>query len=150
MFERRLHPSPIGLALGLTLVALWAALWIGLFATFAAEARAQPSGVARLALMPDGEDDHFVEILVEDVKRDVPCLAARNQQLSQAVLDLATDERVTAQYSNGVFDQADRARGDVLEPLEILERRKRVLDHPRETGFGRAGFFPATRAFRYA
>jgi len=44
MFERRLHPSPIGLALGLTLVALWAALWLGLFATYAAEARARRAG----------------------------------------------------------------------------------------------------------
>lgn len=53
MFQRRLHPSPIGLALGLTLVALWAALWIGLFSTLAVEAHARRAGAfpdtARLA-----------------------------------------------------------------------------------------------------
>jgi hypothetical protein len=32
MFRRHLHPSPIGLALGLILVSLWAAIWIGILA----------------------------------------------------------------------------------------------------------------------
>jgi hypothetical protein len=41
MFARRLHPSPLGLALGLVLLALWAAVWIGVFASAANEARAR-------------------------------------------------------------------------------------------------------------
>jgi hypothetical protein len=45
MFARHLRPSPLGLALGLFLVALWAAVWIGLLASIAVEAKARRPGV---------------------------------------------------------------------------------------------------------
>jgi hypothetical protein len=44
MFGRHLHPSPFGLALGLFLVALWAAVWIGLVTAIAAEAQTRRPG----------------------------------------------------------------------------------------------------------
>ena len=41
MFSRHLHPSPLGFAAGLFLVALWMAVWVGVFATVSLEARVQ-------------------------------------------------------------------------------------------------------------
>jgi hypothetical protein len=44
MFSRHLHPSPLGFALGLVLVVLWAAVWIGILATVSFEARIRSTG----------------------------------------------------------------------------------------------------------
>jgi hypothetical protein len=44
MFGRHLHPSPLGLALGLFLVALWAAVWIGLLTAIAVETQTRRPG----------------------------------------------------------------------------------------------------------
>jgi hypothetical protein len=44
MFRHHLRPSPFGFALGLVLVALWVAVWIGIFATVSLEARARGLG----------------------------------------------------------------------------------------------------------
>jgi hypothetical protein len=50
MFSRHLHPSPLGFAAGLFLVALWIAVWASVFATVSLEARAH--GRARRATAP--------------------------------------------------------------------------------------------------
>jgi hypothetical protein len=53
MFRTNLHPSPLGLALGVILVALWAGVWIGLLAGFGPQTQTRRPGqqpeAARLA-----------------------------------------------------------------------------------------------------
>lgn len=100
---------------------------------------AADSGIARhpvpgFPLMPDRKNKDGILILLEAVKCHVARAAARYHQFPQAMLDGATDQRMTEQQIDRFFDQSNRLRcrtrirfgQEVGQPFEVGERAPRM------------------------
>ena len=102
------------------------------------------------------QDKHNVGPLDISIERDVPRLAARDQQIAQSLLSGPTDERMPLQYRDRFADRFNNRCGardivgsdEVKYPLEIAKRLRRIDDQRQILAFGRVAFRPATLARR--
>jgi len=112
--------------------------------------------VARLALMPDRQDQHDVLGRQPAILRDIAVLAARQNELAPTILRHSTQQRVIRKdlecrpYAReprpgpiwiGLGDEIEQA-------LEIVERPGAYFDARHERARGRRGFLPATLSAR--
>ena len=112
--------------------------------------RARPE----LALAPDGEDADDVVLLEEIVQRDVTRLSPRDDELSQFILDRATDQRVPGEYLDAIEYAIDGVGDDVhtlfaekfSDSFEVAEGSARIRYLRQALALGRTAFFPAARA----
>gem|GEM_PF-6028821 len=90
-------------------------------------------------------NDHQIGNIVKIVEGHITRMASRDDQLAQAPLDGAADERMGSKHHDGAEDQPLRASGGIFETLQVRYRCSRVDYFRHSTGFGRAGFFFAAR-----
>jgi hypothetical protein len=112
--------------------------------------------ITRLALMPDGKNQHDIFCREPPILGDVAITAAREDELPAAVLGLAPQQRMIGQQferaayayelfvgSSGVF-----CGDEIEETLEISHRPLCYFDARHVRALGRRAFAPATRPSR--
>lgn len=108
---------------------------------------------AQLALVPNGQDAHFILRNHEPIQGEVPCVPIGNDQLAQLTFDSPTDQWMRPEAINGRLDGCNRiqcrARVFLTQELEralYLVERTRRIDYLRH-GLGRAADSLVARRF---
>jgi len=87
---------------------------------------------AQLALVPNGQDAHFILRNHEPIQREVPCLSIGNDQLAQFTFDSTNDQWMRPEAINGRLDGCNRSQCRVRVFItQELERALYVVERPR-------------------
>ena len=110
-------------------------------------------GVASFSLVPDGKYDDRVLLLLVTVQGQMARPAARDDKLSQVVLDRPADQGMVFEDAHGLGDEIDglerypcfSLKEKIHEPLEISERPSGIDQFRQDRDLGLRAVCPCAR-----
>lgn len=110
--------------------------------------------ISRFALMPNGEHQHGIALVLVAVQRNIASPATRNDQLPHAVLGGTTEQGVIPENLHSFRDQFSRLHcrsrlgfeEKIRQPSEIGESAPRINQPRQALAFGLETVFPRARA----